>query len=167
MIFGLVRKNSLMRDLLYTVERDYPVSIEKLWNAWVDPKALEIWYSPVELSVKAGTVANEAVVGGVWTVGVDVPMNNMVALFFGVYTEVKKHELLEHTMTYTESFEEFEKRIPSPVEHLVRIEFKAVDGGSWVSFSQFGELPEGQAPRAKAGMESYFDNLGKFLEQGN
>jgi uncharacterized protein YndB with AHSA1/START domain len=70
-------------------------------------------------------------------------------------------------MTYTQSFEEFQKRIPSPVEHLVRIEFKEVDGGSWVSFTQFGEMPEGQAPQAKAGMESYFDNLSKYLETGN
>lgn len=156
-----------MREHLYTVERTYPVSISKLWDAWVEPEALKAWYSPTELSVKEGTVSNEAVVGGVWTVGVDVPMANMVALFFGVYTEVKEHELLEHTMTYTESFEAFEKRIPSPVEHLVRIEFKDVEGGAWVSFSQFGELPEGQVPRAKAGMESYFENLGKYLENGN
>ena len=156
-----------MRELLYTVERSYPVGIDKLWKAWVDPQALEVWYCPTDLSVEEDSVRNEAELGGTWTVGVSVPQANMVAYFFGVYTKVKDYELLEHTMTYTQSFEEFQKRIPSPVEHLVRIEFKEIDGGSWVSFAQFGEMPEGQAPQAKAGMESYFDNLSKYLETGN
>ncbi len=31
--------------------------------------------------------------------------------------------------------------------------------------SQFGELPEGQAEQAQAGMESYFDNLELFLNR--
>jgi uncharacterized protein YndB with AHSA1/START domain len=156
-----------MPELLYTVERSYPASIYRLWGAWVDPKALEVWYCPTDLSVEKDSVQNEAVDGGIWTVGVSVPQANMVAYFFGIYTQVKEHELLEHTMTYTESFEEFEKRVPSPVEHLVRIEFKEVDGGSWVSFTQLGELPDGQALQAKAGMGSYFDNLSKYLETGN
>jgi hypothetical protein len=33
-----------------------------------------------------------------------------------------------------------------------------------VRFSQFGDLPEGEPDRAKAGMESYFDSLGQFLD---
>lgn len=156
-----------MRESLYTVERNYPISVEKLWNAWADPKALQVWYCPTNLSVEGGSVQSEPVVGGIWSSGVSVKQANMVAYFFGLYTAVKEYELLEHTMTYTESHEEFEKRIPSPVEHLVRIKFKVTDGGSWVSFTQFGELPEGQAPQAKAGMESYFDNLGNYLESGN
>jgi uncharacterized protein YndB with AHSA1/START domain len=152
-----------LREKLYSVERTYPVSIETLWNASVDPKALEVWYSPVQLEVAPGTVENEAVVGGIWTVGVDVPEYNFVAYFFGVYTKVIEHELLVHTMNYTQSLEDFKKRVASPEEHIVQLDFKEVDGGSWVSFTQFGELPEGQVDATKAGMESYFDNLGKFL----
>ena len=154
------------RDFLYSVERTYPVSLSKLWEAWVDPNALSVWYAPTDLSVEKDSVQNQAVVGGLWTVGVSVPQYNMVAYFFGEYTQVIEHSLLEHTMTYTQSLDEFQARVPSPVAHLVRVEFKEVEGGAWVKFSQFGELPEGEAPRAQAGMESYFDNLGKFL-QGN
>ena len=47
--------------------------------------------------------------------------------------------------------------------HLVVVEFEARDFRSWVKFSQFGELPEGMAVRAQAGMESYFDSLGNYL----
>jgi len=154
-------------NFLYSVERTYPVGIDKLWEAWVEPSALSVWYSPTDLSVEKDSVENEAAVGGIWTVGVSVPQANMVAYFFGEYTEVIPNELLVHTMTYTESLEEFKARVPSPVAHVVRVEFKETDGGSWVKFSQFGELPEGHAPRAQAGMESYFDNLSKYLENGN
>lgn len=154
----------VMREKLYTVERVYPVSIETLWNAWVDPKALEVWYSPVQLEVAKDTVSNEAVVGGVWTVGVDVPEYNFVAYFFGVYTQVKKHELLEHTMNYTQSLAEFKNRVSSPEEHLIQLDFKEVEGGSWVSFTQLGEMPAEQIELTKAGTTSYFDNLGLYLD---
>ncbi len=153
-------------NFLYSVERTYPVSLDNLWSAWVEPSALSVWYSPTELNVEEDSVENEAVVGGIWTVGVSVPQANMVAYFFGEYTEVIPNELLVHTMTYTESLEEFKARVPSPVAHLVRVEFKVTEDGTWVKFSQFGELPEGHAPRAQAGMESYFDNLSKYLENG-
>lgn len=153
-----------MRDLLYTVERIYPVELDILWRAWVDPEALNVWYSPTSLSVAEGTVESDPVIGGTWSVGVDVPEHNFVALFFGKYTQVIEHELLEHTMNYTQSWDEFKQKISSPLEHLVRVEFKSVTAGTQVSFTQFGELPEGEAPRAKSGMESYFDNLGRYLE---
>jgi len=35
-----------------------------------------------------------------------------------------------------------------------------------VKFSQFGDLPEGEAARAQQGMESYFDSLERFLTVG-
>ncbi|NBT49809.1 MAG: SRPBCC domain-containing protein [Actinobacteria bacterium] len=152
---------------LYSVERTYPVSIQKLWDAWANPEALKVWYCPTDLSVAEGSVANDPTVGGIWTVGVSVPEYGFVAYFFGEYINVIDHELLEHTMTYTQSPEEFAARVPSPVAHLVRIEFKEVAGGAWCKFSQFGELPEGQAPQAQKGMESYFDNLGLYLERSN
>lgn len=148
---------------LYSVERQYEVPIEQLWQAWVDPRALEVWYSPTVLSVLPGSVENEAVVGGIWTVAVDVPMNDMVAYFYGTYTEVSDYQKLAHTMCYTQNAEDFAARVDAP-HHDIVIDFEDRDGKSWVKFSQFGELPEGQAELAQAGMESYFDNLQKFLE---
>jgi hypothetical protein len=49
--------------------------------------------------------------------------------------------------------------------HRIEIDFEERGENSWVRFTQFGELPEGQAGQAKAGMESYFDNLGLFLSR--
>ena len=94
---------------------------------------------------------------------VSVPAHNMVACFYGIYLEVDLHQKLEHTMLYTQSLEEFEVKDLSKDFHKVVVEFREHGPKTWVKFSQFGELPEGQAPLAKAGMESYFDSLENFL----
>ena len=147
---------------LYAVEREYPVQISDLWNAWVDPEALAKWYSPTDLSVLAGSVENVAEVGGIWTVGVDVPEYNMVAYFYGTYTEVVHHQRLAHTMCYTQDAADFAARVAAP-HHDVVIEFEDRGDRSWVKFTQYGELPGGNVEATKAGMTSYFDNLGKYL----
>jgi hypothetical protein len=66
-------------------------------------------------------------------------------------------------MNYTQSLAEFKKRVSSPDEHLIQLNFKEVEGGSWVSFTQLGEMPAEQIELTKAGTTSYFDNLGLYL----
>ena len=159
------RKNLgiFLENLLYRVEREYPVSIAALWEAWVEPKALEIWYSPTDLKVVPGSVVSEAQVGGLWTVGVDVSQFGFNAYFFGRYSEVNPLKKLTHTLHYTQSEAEFQLRDESTEFHVIEIDFEDRGESSWVSFTQFGEMPAEEALQAKAGMESYFDNLGKFL----
>jgi hypothetical protein len=64
---------------------------------------------------------------------------------------------------YTTSVEEFAKKDFSTESHLIRVEFKDRGSSSWSKFSQFGELPEGQAEMAQAGMNSYLESLARFL----
>ena len=80
-----------MSDLLYSVERAYPVAMDALWNAWVDADALEQWHSPTALQVLPGSVVSDAREGGWWTVGVDVKEFGFVAYFYGTYSEVVPH----------------------------------------------------------------------------
>ena len=152
-----------MSNFLYSVEREYDIPMDILWAAWTDPVALEAWYHPTDLTNVPGSVASEPVVGGLWTVAVDVPAHGFVAYFYGRYTEVSEHVRLEHTMAYTQSAEEFAARDESAPHHRVVIEFESRAFRSWVKFSQYGELPEGQAVQAQAGMESYFDSLEAYL----
>jgi len=147
---------------LYSVEREFKVGIDALWDAWASPTALEQWYCPTDLAVLPGSVENDTRVGGVWAAAVDVAAHNFVAYFYGVYTVVEPLKRLEHTMIYTQDSAEFAARQEGP-SHLVVVEFEDRGESSWVKFSQFGELPEGQAPQAQAGMESYFNNLGAYL----
>ena len=73
------------------------------------------------------------------------------------------NELLEHTLHYTTSTEEFGKKDFLTESHLIRIEFEDRGLNSWSKFSQFGELPEGQSEMAQAGMNSYLESLSNYL----
>lgn len=154
-----------MSSPLYSVEREYPVSIDALWKAWVDADALEQWYCPTALRVLPGSVVSDARVDGWWTVGVDVQEYGFVAYFYGTYSEVVPNKRLVHSLYYTQDAAEFATRDLTLEHHRIEIDFEDRAGSSWVRFSQFGELPEGEAPRAKEGMESYFDNLGLFVSR--
>ena len=154
-----------MSELAYAVEREIDVPVEVLWDAWTDPVALEAWYHPTDLSVLPGSVVSEPIVGGRWAAAIEVPdMDN--AYFWGRYTAVVENARLEHTMSYSQSAEEFAARDDDAPHHLVVVEFEARDFRCWVKFSQYGELPEGEALQAQAGMESYFDSLEAFLAAG-
>ena len=150
---------------LYSVEREYPVSIERLWSAWTIASELEAWYHGTEHESIKGAVTSELSISGLWSCGIFVPTHNFSGYFFGRYTEIIENELLAHTMHYTESAEEFNAKDFRSASHHVVIRFKSRGENSWVKFSQFGELPEGEEMRAQAGMESYLDSLGEFLSK--
>jgi len=147
----------------YSVEREFDIPIEILWAAWTDSVALEEWYHGTQHSVVPGSMRSEVFVGGAWSVAIDVPEANMVAYFYGEYTEIVENARLEHTLYYTESVDEFNAKDMTREHHNIRIEFEAKDFRSWVKFSQFGELSEHDAIQAQAGMESYFDSLADYL----
>jgi uncharacterized protein YndB with AHSA1/START domain len=154
----------MKHDFLYSVEREYSVPVERLWQAWTNAAELEAWYHPTVLSTLAGSVSSEATDGGLWTTGIDVPDYGFVAYFYGWYSNVQPLVSLEHTMCYTQSAEEFAAKDPNAPHHKVKVEFESRgDGKSWVKFSQFGEMPEEQIQATTDGMSSYFDSLGEFL----
>jgi uncharacterized protein YndB with AHSA1/START domain len=148
---------------LYSVEREYPVAISILWSAWMDADALENWYSPTDLSVVPGTVVSEPIVGGWWTVAVEVSAHGFNAYFWGTYSEIEVNKKIVHSLSYSQDATEFAARAITTDAHIIQIDFEDRGSSSWVSFTQFGDLPAEQAEGAKAGMESYFDNLGIYL----
>lgn len=153
----------MTQPFLYSVEREYPVSIERLWRAWTDASELEAWYFPTDLSSTKGATTSVLEVGGLWSCGVEVPEHGFTAYFFGTYTTIVPNQLIEHTLHYTTSAEEFVAKDFSTESHLIRIEFEARGASSWSKFSQFGELPDGQAEMAQAGMNSYLESLSQHL----
>ncbi len=152
-----------MESPLYVVEREFPAPVQRLWQAWTDAREIEQWYSPTDLSVVPGSVVSEAVVGGEWAVGVDVPEYGFVAWFHGRYTEVDEPRRLVHTLHYTQDRAEFEARDESAGHHVVSVDLEPRGNRSWARWSQFGEMDPAQVPATKAGMESYFDSLGAHL----
>lgn len=157
--------NGAVHRFLYSVEREYPYPVEDLWAAWTQAKALESWYHPTILQSVPGLTRSKTHVGGAWATAVDVPMNDFVAYFFGWYSVVEHFKRLEHSMSYTQSREEFDQRDPDAPAHNIVIEFEPRDGGSWVKFSQYGDLPEEMIEATTDGMTSYFDSLGMYLDE--
>jgi len=152
-----------MADFLYSVEREVAHPVADVWDAWTTAASLEQWYHPTVLACVPGVTVSELHVGGLWKVAIDVPMNDTVAHFYGQYTAVSPQELLAHSMIYTQSREEFAAADLDAPAHRVVVDFEDRDRSSWVRFTQFGELPEGEAEQAQAGMESYLDSLEEFL----
>jgi uncharacterized protein YndB with AHSA1/START domain len=148
---------------LYFVEREYPVNIDTLWNAWTSVEALEQWYSPTDLSVVPASVVTENHVGGRWAVAVDVTAHGFNAYFWGRYSEFEAKKKLVHTLCYSQDEKEFLARDDNAPAHTIVIDFEDRDGKSWCKFTQFGEMPAEQAEMSRQGMVSYFDNLEKFL----
>jgi uncharacterized protein YndB with AHSA1/START domain len=141
-----------MNTPLYSVEREYPVELDILWKAWVEPDQLQQWYSPEVLDTVPNSATSEAVVGGEWAIAIDVSVNGFNAYFWGKYTEVKFQEKLV-----------FNLRGEVQEHHLIEIDFEARGENSWVRFSQFGSMDPEQAEATKDGMESYFNNLANYL----
>lgn len=152
-----------MTTPLYFVEREYPVSVARLWQAWTSEAELERWYSPVFLSVVPNSATSENRVGGSWAIVVDVSANGFNAYFWGVFEAVEENRKLAHSLNYSQSEADFVARVESQEAHRIVIDFEERPNGSWVRFSQFGEMPSEQAEASREGMESYFDNLENFL----
>jgi uncharacterized protein YndB with AHSA1/START domain len=153
--------------LLYFVEREFAAPVQRLWRAWTDASELEDWYSPTVLSVVPGSAMSEARVGGRWAIAVDVPMNDMVAYFWGRYSDVSPMSRLEHSLSYSQDEAEFIARDDDAPFHTIVIDVAETGHGTSVRFSQFGEMPTEQAEASREGMESYFDSLEAYLERQN
>jgi uncharacterized protein YndB with AHSA1/START domain len=153
----------MKHDFLYSVERGYAHPMARVWQAWTDAAELEAWYHPTVLANVPGSSTSDAVVGGWWTIAVDVPEHNMVSCFWGQYTAVEPNTRLEHTMFYSQDMAEFDARDLAGEFAKVVVEFEQRGEDVWVKFSQYGELPPEHIPMAKAGMESYFESLENFL----
>ena len=152
-----------MADLAYSVERVYPIDVERMWRAWTDASELEQWYAPTDLHVVPGSVVSEAVEGGRWAVAVDASAYGHIAYFWGLFTEVVPQSRLVHGLAYSQEEADFLARDDEAPHHDIVIDMEPRDGGTWVRFAQYGEMPADQAAMAQAGMESYFDSLAAHL----
>lgn len=153
----------MQHNFLYSVEREYTQSMERIWEAWTDAAQLEAWYHPTDLANVPGSSVSDPVVGGNWAIAVDVPQYGFQSCFWGQYTAFEYGKVIEHTMFYSQDPAEFAAKDLSGQFAKIVVDFAQRPGGTWVRFSQYGELPEEHIPLAKAGMESYFQSLADYL----
>ena len=85
---------------LYSVKREFNVSIDKLWHAWTDAPALSAWHHPVGMSCVPGATQSEMKIGGLWTYAVQLPGRESISYFYGKYSLIQENLRFEHSMHY-------------------------------------------------------------------
>mgnify|MGYP006167766485 FL=1 len=156
-----------MNNLLYSVEREYPATIERVWKAWTKASELEKWYHPTDLLVVPNSAVSDLEIGGSWKIAIAVPQFEFVAYFFGWYSQIQLHTKLAHSLSYTQEETEFAAADQNAPSHLIEVDFEARGSGCWVRFSQFGEMPADDVEGSRVGMESYFQSLADYLEDAD
>lgn len=154
---------------LFQVTRTFPFAVEDVWNAWTVRDEIAQWYGPqdapdgsLRFDVPDESVSMHPEVGGAWSATVHIEPFDENHHFYGVVEEVEPLRRLTYTMHYTNDDAVFVSRDTSSAFHRIVLDFVSGDGTT-LTLTQYGEMPDGEAPRAKAGTESYFDSLGLYL----
>lgn len=79
------------------MSRVFDASREKLWDAHLDPKAIEKWWGPRRLKTEVEKL--EPVVGGQWRF-INIDDNGDRYVFYGEFRELVKPEKIIWTFTY-------------------------------------------------------------------
>jgi uncharacterized protein YndB with AHSA1/START domain len=136
-----------------TLNRNYPVAPEKVWQAWTDAQALKKWWGPgpgepvslAQLDVRVG--GRFRIVFG----GPDGKAHECA----GVYKEVVPNRKLVFTWTWPNTTPERES--------LVTIVFKSVQDGTEVLFKHEQLFDEKVRDDHKRGWSGLLDNLERYL----
>ncbi len=68
---------------LYSVKREFNVSIDKLWHAWTDAPALSAWHHPVGMSCVPGATQSEMKIGDCGPMLSNFPVANLFHISTG------------------------------------------------------------------------------------
>lgn len=131
-----------------TVETTVKSRIERVWQAWNDPRAIEQWNaaSPDWHTPRASVDLRE---GGKFTSRMEARDGSMGFDFEGTYTRIDPQHVIEYTM---------------PDERKVRVEFIATDDAVTVRETFDAEhtfTPDQQ----RAGWQSILDNFARHVEE--
>jgi uncharacterized protein YndB with AHSA1/START domain len=100
------------------IERSFPASRERVFEAWTDPELFARWFTP-----PGGTSDKADIdlrVGGSWSVAMRLRKRMPRAWAFGTYLEVDPPTRLVYTLAW--------RGVPSGPENLVTVEFQELDG---------------------------------------
>lgn len=147
----------------YIVERTFNSKVSDVYEAWTDASKLSQWYGPQGMENK--DISPDARISGAFGATVISP-DGQEHRFDGIYREVEAEAKVVFTLDYSNTAipAEFLAR-PEGFNEVVTLTFKKLgENQTHLTFRQDGYLPKHQVPLAHAGMESYFDSLGVFLE---
>lgn len=137
--------------------RRYPVSVDALFDAWTDPRAVARWWGPKGMVCPVCDL--DVRVGGTWITHMHAEGDSgKIYIVGGAYREVDR----PHRLAFTWSW-----RTDGTPGHetLIEIDFVAVDGGAEMRFVQH-VFQSTQARQAHTeGWTSALDCLADFLQE--
>lgn len=101
-----------------TINRSFNVSVETLFKAWSDPKIIQKWFAPGNMSVPSANA--DVRVGGKYQIVMHDKDENSDHIIGGEYKKVVKNELLAFTWQWQ----------GNPVATYVQIDFKKITANS-------------------------------------
>lgn len=86
-----------MTNTMITIQADIDAPIENVWRAWTTPEDIVNWNAASE-DWHTTRAVNDLRVGGRFSSRMEAKDGSMGFDFSGVYTAVKRHELIEYTL---------------------------------------------------------------------
>ncbi len=144
------------KEPILEITKDFPTSVEQLYNAWISPTALKQWWRPMDK--KLTDVQNELKQGG----SIKYTANNSEPslVITGEYEEVKEREKLIYTWDFNFSEDAFG-------ESSFRLTINFLEDGNKSKLKVKQEnLKDDEAVQVhRKGWEKQLENLKKYLEE--
>lgn len=133
------------------LRRFYPVSVDKVWRAWLDADALRIWFGQADAADWRAEI--DARVGGRFRFA----MQHTDGARYdarGAYRVLEPNRRLVFTWIW--------RSRADAAEALITVEFEPADGGTEMVF----RLDPLTDPRERDAWRADFERLGKLLQEG-
>lgn len=144
------------KEPVLEITKDFPVSVEKLYKAWISPTALKQWWKPMEK--KLTDVQNDVKKGG--SIKYTANDSEPSLIITGEYEEVKEREKLVYTWDFNFSEDAFEE---SPFR--LTINFQKNGEKSRLEVRQENLKDDEAIQVHRKGWDKQLENLKKYLEE--
>jgi uncharacterized protein YndB with AHSA1/START domain len=134
-------------DTTIAITRTFDAPRQLVWNAWTDPDQFGTWFGP-----GSARTTMDLQPGGEWRCvmlydGREKP-------FWGEFQTIDEPDRLVLTLTDT----------PTDTPATVTVLLTETDGGTQMSFTQVGPLPQEHVQAATDGWNGFFDQLANLLK---
>lgn len=138
------------------VNKDFPISVETLYNAWISPEALRQWCAPI--GNRLTKVKNDVKEGGAIEYKAENENGDYSLLINGRYEEVKEKERLVYSWDW-----KFPNNPLGDSVFKVTVVFSQQDNGSSVEVKQENLKDEEAILIHQQGWERSLNNLHQYL----
>jgi uncharacterized protein YndB with AHSA1/START domain len=140
------------------ISKEFPVSVDELYNAWISPDALKEWWKPMGHQLK--DITNELKEGGRIKYVFQDNNGDTVLNIDGNYSEVAERERLEYSWNW-----QFPKDPVGNSEFMLTIIFSAQGNGSKLDVRQENLKDEEAIRIHKEGWDGALNDLHDYLSR--